>query len=123
MTNLAGSESVRDVITTLDKPEQYVLGIFRNMDELRRNQIASTVSIGVTGHGIAPNYRLDPSEEADHAKMVGRYGDPSLAFRGQTHRPLAFDYIDNGNWSPMEMTFEEEVKSLLGKLRGYQKLR
>ncbi|MDB5577278.1 MAG: hypothetical protein JWR80_2454 [Bradyrhizobium sp.] len=122
MTILAGSESVRNVITTLEKPEKYVLGIFRNMDALRKEQIASTVSIGITGRGIAPNYRLDASEEADHVKMVERYEYPSIPFRGQTHQPLTFDFIDNGHWSSAVMTFEE-VKNLLGDLRGYQKPR
>jgi HTH-type transcriptional regulator / antitoxin HigA len=56
---------------TLARPESYVRGVLENMYECKREHGNAAARIGITGGGVAPNYKI----EFEHK-------EPSLGFSG-----------------------------------------
>jgi hypothetical protein len=61
--------TIADVLTTLSKPESYVRGMPENRCKREHGNAASR--IGITGGGVAPNYRIEfENEEPPLAQNV-----------------------------------------------------
>jgi len=119
--HLLGSETIRDIIDSLDKPESYVRGVLGSMFNYRQTIAEPIVAIGVTGKGIVPHYRLQPASNGeDVLESVTDYWNNVAAFNGRNHKQMEWDasQIKGDNWSGGRMTLGE-VQALLGDLRGY----
>jgi hypothetical protein len=104
--------TIRDVLPTLKKPEDYVCGILEKLYGFRRQHPQVAVRIGVTSRAI-PYYRIVHSAEVGTPdrddQILGTYLD--------NHKPLegAASEAMNGHWSSRFMTFEE-VQDLRGQI-------
>lgn len=126
MEKLSGDETIRDIIGSLAKPENYVRGVLSNMAEFRRRDIEPIVRIGTTGQGIYPHYCLEPADRHDadpndQLKALDQYCETLTAFNGRNHKPMEWSFMEirGEHWSNGFMSFDE-VQSLLGELRGYR---
>ena len=130
MRQLPDSATIEDVVNTLENPIDYVRQVFGNMTAIRREHGSAVVSIGTTGRGIFPHYRVDPgrSIEAIHKMLQEEEGGEELldahfvAFHGRNHKQLDWGpgELHGEHWSASHMTWEE-VRELLGRLRGYER--
>lgn len=123
MGKLNGNETIRDVVSSLAKPEPYVRGVLGNMSDFRRRGIDPIVKIGTTGQGIYPHYRIEPAngDGSDIGAEITAFLETMIAFGGRNHKPMewtAFD-VRGEHWSEESMTYDE-VQTLLGSLRGYK---
>jgi hypothetical protein len=73
---LALDSTLADVLATLAKPENYVRGMLENMYACKREHGNATARIGITGGGVAPNYRIEFEHEEP---PLGFPGSASLA--------------------------------------------
>lgn len=108
-SKLAPDATIADVVTTLQKPEEYVRVVLANMSACKRIHGNAMVKIGITGLGQVPYHKIS---------YVAPGGDEELfdAFDGK-HR---FEGVEVGTarWSTATMSFEE-VQTLLADIRGY----
>lgn len=123
MEKLQGTETVRDVVATLNDPEDYVRGVFGNMMAFRRRRIEPAVRIGATGEGLMPHYRIEPASTGNSLKAmaddIGSFIEHVIAFNGRNHRDMnwtAFQ-LQGDNWCRAVMSVDE-IRTLLGELRG-----
>lgn len=118
---LPGDATIIEVLSTLSKPTEYVRGIVGSMASYQREHGPCVVRIGTTGHGIQPNYRLEPehSESDDWDVSFGKVMKLA-AFNGSSHKPV-WDAMDirGDHWSSGFLNFKE-VQSILGSLRGFK---
>jgi hypothetical protein len=106
---------ITDIIESLADAEEYVRGIVGNFIQYSFDKEQSSVTIGVSGSGLYPNYfLLEPSETPP--------GRRRMAFNGRTHREILEDSFWGESWSTAAMRFAE-VHALLGKLRQFKKKR
>ncbi|MBS9477035.1 hypothetical protein [Ancylobacter radicis] len=108
--------TLETVLGTLNKPENYIVGIFHHMHECKRLHGSSIVRIGVMGEGKAPNYRIEYDDEQDYCPNTV-YG----ALDGKSHKILVEeDVLVDFNWSISLMSYSE-VQALLGRIRNFTK--
>src|SRR5271166_1905243 len=111
--------TIADVLATLARPEGYVRRMLENMYECKREHGNATARIGITGGGVAPNYRI---EFAPKGGIVG-------VFDGRSHKRI--QWIDEiaqedgvpvkeGHWSNRSMTIDE-VSTFVGQIRKAKK--
>jgi hypothetical protein len=100
---------ITDIVETLADAEEYVRGIVHSFIEYSFDKEQSTITIGVSGTGLYPNYFIqEPSE--------GPPGRRRTVFNGRSHREILEDSFWGEGWSSAAMSFHE-VQSLLGQLR------
>ncbi|MER9687877.1 MULTISPECIES: hypothetical protein [unclassified Mesorhizobium] len=97
---LSGNATVLDVVRTLDQPRGYVLGVFNNMHDYKRRHGSAFVRIGITGRGMMPNYRLEPTNDSVMGFLADlvQGGDVDrhfVAYHGRNHEQL--------DWGPKEL--------------------
>jgi hypothetical protein len=56
---LSQDATIADVLATLARAESYVRGMLENMYECKREHGNAVARIGITGGGVAPNYRIE----------------------------------------------------------------
>ncbi len=104
---------IADIIETLSDAEDYVRGIVGSFTEHSFVKERSSVTIGISGTGLYPNYFIqEPSETAP--------GRRRIVFNGRSHREILEDAFWGESWSSTAMSFAE-VQSLLGDLRKRKK--
>lgn len=105
---------------TVDNPEEYIRGMLANLHESIKIEKDSQVTIGVTGQGKVPNYKIDvPNftiklfEQLDPVTIH----KPIRVFSGRTHKQI-YDpsQVQHENWSRKSTTLEE-LKQKLGDIR------
>lgn len=122
---LAERATIRDVVGSLTKPEDYVRQVFHNLHEAGRRGGEVVVRIGRTGDGKAPHYRIDrraPGFSFRADQPAQPIYELVAEFHGRSHkRLLAVDHPEDvlveDNWSLAAMTLEE-IKGLLGEVRS-----
>lgn len=114
---LPADATATSIVDSLDEPEEYIRGMLANLHEANKIEKASRVTIGVTGKGIVPNYKIDaPVDLFGGGKLLIHM--PKLVFNGRTHKQM-FDpaQVQGENWSTQSNTIEE-LKAKIGELRS-----
>ncbi len=109
-TSLSQDATLRDVLPSLDNPENFVRQALGVMHDATKEHGSVVMRLGITGTGRAPNYRLENAET----------GDPIMALDGANHRrwPDGEIFLAAPNWSTAVMS-KDAVANLLGEIRGY----
>jgi hypothetical protein len=119
---------ITDVLATLASPESYVRGMLENMYACKREHGNAAARIGITGGGVAPNYRIEYEHEA-YPLRIGAKGFFKVGivgvFDGRNHKMIKWiDDIaqENGipvqdeHWSCRVMSLDDAA-ALLGTIR------
>lgn len=111
--SLPKNATLRDLLSSLDKPESFVRQVVGVMHEAAKEYGEIIMRLGITGTGRAPNYRIERAEG----------GAPVMALDGANHKRWADgeNFAAAANWSSDIMT-KDEVANLLGEIRGYRPL-
>lgn len=136
---ISNDATIEDIISTLENPLGYVLGVLSNMTnvrrELRNRQIIAqddtvAVRIGITGQGKFPHYRIDPNnlldallgqlstDEAQYKQSKKLLDAHFVAFDGRNHEVIdrwGPTELRDDHWSIGRMT-RDEVLMLRGTL-------
>jgi len=126
---LSQDATIADVLATLARPESYVQGMLENLYECKRAHGSATARIGVTGGGVAPNYRIEFEHEEPPLGFSGFKVGIVGVFDGRSHKII--QWIDNiaqadgipvrdENWSRRSMSLSQ-VAALLGQIRQARK--
>ena len=116
---IAHDATIRSLMPTLRNPEDYLCGVLRNMQAwARRRGREGFVTLGVTGKGIAPHYRIDFTWGGATPDWVGE------AYDGTSHHrlPYTVSVVKDDTWSIAFMA-HAEVRTLLGEHRSVLKTR
>jgi hypothetical protein len=128
-TTLSQDATTADVLATLARPESYVRGMLENMYECKREHGNAVARIGVTGGGVAPNYRIEFEHEEPLLGFSGFKVGIVGVFDGRSHKII--QWIDDiaqedgipvrdENWSSRSMSLSD-VAALLGQIRQARK--
>ena len=121
---LGRSSTAGDLIHVLADPEGWLTGILSNFVSHGYDTETSAIRIGVKGHGIAPNYKIEePSKPFAFTLQIGAQKfelmvTPARTFNGRNHKEMTeLDDLAwrDENWSAKTIKFVE-VKALLSKL-------
>jgi hypothetical protein len=126
-TPVPSDATIADVLSTLEKPEEYVRGVLKNLYACASREGNATVCICITGGGTTPHYRIDFSPELPSGEQLhGTFG----AFDGTNHKPItSIEETTAGerenvplaeHWSTRSMTIND-VRSLLRQIRGFKR--
>jgi hypothetical protein len=98
----------------LDDPEEYIRGMMANLHEALKIEKESQATIGVTGTGKVPHYKIDVPEHGEFLEM----SHSILVFNGRTHERI-YDpsQVHPRSWSGRSNTLDE-LKEKLGELRS-----
>jgi hypothetical protein len=118
---LEANATIADVAALLDKPVEYVRLALSNLHAFAKENNGAHLTIGVTGKGIAPHYKIGIPQELDLGlgEPIKFTSTPKI-FDGRTHkelRDITADQIRGLHWSSRSTSLDE-LKQLLGKLRG-----
>jgi len=106
---------ITDIVGTLADPVEYVRRVLGSFIEHSFDKQRSSMTIGISGTGLYPNYFIqEPSETASARRRT--------VFNGQSHREILDDSGWGESWSSATMSFAE-VQALLGDLRQFKKKR
>jgi hypothetical protein len=113
---------ISDLVHILPDPTEYVSGVVGNFVSYRYDPETSAVRIGITGTGVAPNYKIEepnvPVTVAVRSHSFEMTMTPAHTFSGRNHREMTEldDHERHGeNWSTDAMSFAE-LKALLSSL-------
>ncbi|MER9937122.1 hypothetical protein [Mesorhizobium sp. M0088] len=115
---LPENATVLDVVRTLDEPRKYVLGVFNNMHDYKRRHGSVYVRIGITGRGMMPNYRLEPTNDSmGFLTDIVQGGDVARhfeAYHGRNHEQLDWGQreLKGPHWSGSYLSHEALLKLL-----------
>jgi hypothetical protein len=98
--------SIADIAPTLKDGAVFAAQVRHRMIQAEKSHGPVVARIGVTGQGVAPNFRVD---------AVG--GHPIMAYDGQSYEAFGELNTDDANWSSASMTLQE-VTDLVAKMRG-----
>jgi hypothetical protein len=96
---LATASTIKTVWPYLTNQKQYVSGVLQKMRQCNTEKGNSSVTIGVTGTGQKPYYRVNFIDTAGHKHIFGSFYD--------NHEPLESGFAVTFNWSTKAMSFEE----------------
>ncbi|MGV3552399.1 hypothetical protein [Rhizobium sp.] len=115
LQKMQGHETLADVIDKLAKPEDYLLGVKRNLEAYRRNGIEPSMKLGTTGGFSYPNYLIarrqfrKPDETTDDKILIVKDLKSNLgSYSGRSHKPLGWSLyqIEKENWSTGSTNFD-----------------
>jgi hypothetical protein len=126
---LAPDATIADIVSKLRESEEYVRRALGNFHALLKEPTAQ-ITVGVTGNGAYPNYKIDPpflagddplAKELLSSEPVYGVIAPTRVFNGRTHHLLIDpERVRNEHWSRRSMTFIE-LQTLLGEIRKLNK--
>jgi hypothetical protein len=95
---LARGLTPRDLRLTRGDAEEFVRRMLGSMHVERKARGEIVVRLGITGTGVAPNYRFDAPD-----------GVPLVAYNGADHKPwpVAEHFQDPQNWSDAAWSYDE----------------
>jgi hypothetical protein len=122
---LSPDATLADVVSTLEQPEEYVRCVLSNMHACKKEQDGDVaVTIGITGGGKVPFYRVDTVREITiNNKTVNMPGSFPM-YNGRSHRRMdevTRAVMQGEHWSKRSMNYEE-VRGLLGQLRNSKRV-
>jgi len=110
--------TIDDLVDSLDNPEDYVRRALDNLHAEVRKEHNSRLTIGITGYGVYPNYKIDAPAEL---KLDMQSMSPSKIFSGRTHEEIVdLSSVRDERWSAA-YTSLVELQALLGNLRKRKK--
>jgi len=122
---LSPDATLADVISTLDQPEEYVRCVLGNMHACKKEQDGDVaVTIGITGEGKVPFYRVDFVTEIEIKNRAFNMNGSFPMYNGRSHKrmdevPRAV--MQDEHWSKRSMNYKE-VQGLLGQLRNSKRV-
>lgn len=102
--------TIEDVVPTLTTPKEYVRAIVSTMVPCFQKHGNATVRIGITGEGKMPFHKISFVGKDGKVEVFGAYSGESVFQDVKIHE---------NTWSTSSMTYDE-VRELLGKLRGWK---
>jgi hypothetical protein len=105
--SLKPTATIRDVQSTLEKPEEYVRVVLEHLMGCKRQHGSARVRIGITGMGKVPYHKIVYDGEDGAERLFGAYD-------GQHRFPEVAPH--DHAWSSVHMTVED-VRGILGELR------
>jgi hypothetical protein len=113
---------ISDLIHALADPVEYINGMVCNFVVHGYDPETSVVRIGITGAGVAPNYRIEKPSYRHTLKIRNVTLEvtvhPAQIFNGRNRREMVELYDlewRDGNWSAETITLDE-LKAWLSKL-------
>jgi len=107
---LAKDSTIRDVLNTLLKPEEYVRVVIGHMSACRRKHKNSFVRIGITGRGKIPSHKVVYDDPSGIEVLYKAYGEET---------EFTDVEVRISTWSTARMSYDD-VGMLLGEIRGYK---
>ena len=108
---LRQDSTLKDLRLSSKEAAAFVRKVIAVMRVVRRDDGDLLLRMGVTGTGVAPNYRLEKQD-----------GEPIVAIDGANHQPwpagTRFDGLEN--WSTATMSYAD-VEDVISSLTGYQR--
>ena len=101
--------TIEDVLDTLHDREGYVRTILGHMAACRSRHGNASVRIGITGKGREPSHKVMYVDADGNELLFDAFGGTVSFGDSRVHEDT---------WSTSATTFEE-VKSLIGKIRGF----
>lgn len=127
---LALDSTLADVLATLAKPENCVRGMLENLYACKRELGNATARIGITGGGVAPNYRIEFEHEEPPLGFPGFKSGTVGVFDGRNHKLIEWindiaqeegtTPVKDEHWSNHAMSLED-VAVFLGQIRQAKK--
>src|ERR1700730_475860 len=112
---LALDATVADVVRPLDRPEDYVRHALWNLYQETKKEPRSVITIGATGKGIFPNYKIDVP--GDHLDLDILHSATAKVFSGRTHNVINDpNKVLEEHWSTKPLGLEE-LQMILGEIR------
>jgi hypothetical protein len=79
--------TLADVVSTLDQPEEYVRCVLGNMHACKKEQDGDVaVTIGITGEGKVPFYRVDTMTEIKINNRASNMKGSFPMYNGRSHK-------------------------------------
>jgi hypothetical protein len=111
--------TIDDLVDSLDDPEDYVRRALDNLRAEVRKEPNSRLTIGITGYGVYPNYRIDTPVELKKLDMQSM--SPSKIFSGRTHQEIVDPSgVRDERWSAASTSLVE-LQALLSNLKKREK--
>jgi hypothetical protein len=112
---LAPDATIADVVPTLEEPDAYVRQALQNLHQEAKKEPKSVITIGITGKGKFPNYKIDVP--GDHLGLDMVYNAPVKVFSGRTHEIINDpDKVRGENWSAKSLSLDQ-LRNILGEIR------
>lgn len=111
---------ISDIVPNLERAEEYIRRVLGQMSACKKAHGTAEVRLGITGQGIAPHYRVEPTLDMD--TFNGNFEDYFAPFHGRSHEKLDWGPFDlkTDHWSDKVMSYDE-VSDLLGSVRKLNK--
>jgi hypothetical protein len=113
---------ISDLVHILPDPIEYVSGVVGNFVSYGYDPETSAIRIGITGTGVAPNYKIEkprvPVTVSVRSHSFEMTMTPANTFCGRNHREMTeLDDLErhDENWSTDVMSFAE-LTALLASL-------
>ena len=103
--------TIRDVLPTLEDPEEFVRVIIGHLSQCSKQHQHATVGIGITGKGLSPSHKITYDDADGKETLFGAFAE-SLRFT---------EKIGESNWSIARMTYAE-TRSLMTEIRSVKHL-
>ena len=110
---LAKDATIKTVVPTLLKPEEYVRVVIGHMSACRLKHKNAFVRIGITGQGKIPSHKVVYDDLTACEILYKAYGEETEFTDTEIHI---------STWSSARMAYDE-VSRLLGEMRGYKPAR
>lgn len=103
--------TIRTVIDSLHDSDKYVRTVFGTMHPVWKAQGNAFVRIGITGEGKVPYHKVVFDDANGVEQLHGSFDGEVKDEKYQVHQ---------NTWSTSRMSYEE-VRDLLGEIRGFEK--
>ncbi len=107
---LKSDSTIRDVQSTLAKPDEYVRVVLGHMMSCFKQHGNAYVRIGITGHGTHPSHKIVYTGPEGEEALFGAFGE---------RLPFTDNIIHVNTWSTARMS-TAEVREFLGEMRGWK---
>jgi hypothetical protein len=105
-TTISNDTSIADIAPTLKDGAMFTARVRQRMIQEQKLHGPVVARVGVTGKGVAPNFRIDTVS-----------GQPIKSYDGQSYEPFSELNTHDKNWSTASMTLQE-VSDLAAKMRS-----
>ena len=126
LVEIAPDATIADITHLLADAEEYVRRVMENMMSGPYDRDEAVVRIGVSGTGVAPNYKIEYPRDQPDLVVMGHTlrSQPAETHSGRSHKGLRHldDLFRGERWSTRTMSFVD-LQNLIGMLRAKRKSR
>jgi hypothetical protein len=118
LLKISSDATIADITHLLADPVEYVRRIMENMMSGPYDRDDAVVRIGVSGKGVAPNYRIEYPNQPELASLGLAVGADT--YSGIGHKELGHYGQRGEQWSTRAMLYTD-LRGLIGTLRAKRK--